>query len=67
MTMAERKLPLDETDLTQMKEALKDLDDADADIKLAEQAGINMDAQKTLSRETRTQITKIKQTFFPNR
>ncbi len=57
--------PLTTTDLEQMNEALKRLDEADALITRSIAAGIDMTEQKKRAMESRTQITRIKQTFFP--
>ena len=59
--------PLTDADLETMKEGIKRLDEADNLIKKSMAAGIDMKTQQERSREARTQITRIRQTFFPGR
>lgn len=57
--------PFTQEDLAKMKTGLEKLHDADAQIRKAQSAGINMDAQAKRTKELRVQLTQIKQTYFP--
>lgn len=59
--------PLTDSDLETMKEGLKRLDEADNLIKKSISAGLDMKTQQDRSRDARTQLTRIRQTFFPGR
>ncbi len=59
--------PLTDNDLNEINESLKALDEADALIDQSTRAGIDVIVQKDESREARTRLMKIKQTFFPGR
>ena len=57
--------PLGATDLEQINIRLDDLVNADEQIKLAEQAGLDVTSLRETARTQRTQLLKIKQTYFP--
>ena len=59
--------PLTEEDLVQINERLDDLTQADLIIDKAIRAGIDMAEPKKTAAETRVQLMKIKQAFFPGR
>ena len=63
--MATPEGPLSAADLTEMNTQLVKLDDAERLIDQAVRGGIPMDPQKDQVRSLRTQITKLKQSFFP--
>jgi len=57
--------PLTQADLERINSSLKSLDDADSIIERAKRAGIPLDEQEKESRDSRAQLLRIKQTFFP--
>lgn len=57
--------PLVKKDLTEINLRLDQLLEADEQIKLAERAGLEMEEMKTSARTLRSQLIKIKQTYFP--
>ena len=57
--------PLNEEDLKGINDNLATLDDLDAQLKLARQAGVNVDESMQRSRENRVQLLKLKSTYFP--
>lgn len=57
--------PLAEKDLQEINLNLDQLLAADEQIKLAERAGLNVEAQKETARTLRNQLLKVKQTYFP--
>lgn len=59
--------PLGEADLEAMKSRLDDLAKAEAIIEKAIRGGIDMSGQRTKARELRTQLTQLKNSFFPGR
>lgn len=59
--------PLTDDDFEQIKSQLSVLDDLDEQLRLAAQAGIDVEDQKKRARESRTQLTQLKNTYFPNR
>lgn len=59
--------PLTEQDFEDIKEKLALLDDVDQQIKLAQQAGVDVEGQREQSRQSREQLTRLKQTYFPGR
>ena len=52
--------------ITALKEGLKQLDDVDAQIAAAEQAGLDVATRKALAKQQREQITKLLQVYAPN-
>jgi len=59
--------PLTEEDFENIKVQLTTLDDLDEQLRLAAQAGVDVEDQKKRARESRTQLNKLKTTYFPNR
>ena len=59
--------PLTEADYEGIKQQLETLTDLDEELRLATQAGVDVTAQKEQARKNREQLTKLKQTYFPNR
>lgn len=57
--------PLTEEDKQRIDDNLRQLNEADEQIRLAEQAGLDVKALRDTAREQRAQLTKIKQTYFP--
>jgi len=57
--------PLNEQDLADIKNALKDLDDADQQAQTAMRAGIDVSEQIKQIKDKRAQLLKIKQVYFP--
>lgn len=57
--------PLVEKDLDDINTRLDQLIQADEQIKLAEQAGMDVSALKETARTQRNQLLRIKQTYFP--
>jgi hypothetical protein len=53
------------TDLENIKAQLRQLDEADSEIKRAKMAGIDMTVQEQQSKEARQQLLRIRQTYFP--
>jgi t-SNARE complex subunit (syntaxin) len=51
--------------LESLNASLKNLDNVDAAIRRAEQAGIDVAEQKTQARDARAKIIRIKGTYFP--
>lgn len=59
--------PLTDADYDGIKRQLDTLQDLDAELKKAAQAGIDVTAQKEQARQSREQLLKLKQTYFPNK
>lgn len=59
--------PLTEADYEGIKQQLETLSDLDEQLRLAAQAGVDVTAQKEQARQSREQLTRLKQTYFPNR
>lgn len=59
--------PLTEADYEGIKQQLDTLSDLDEQLRLATQAGVDVAAQKEQARQSREQLTRLKQTYFPNR
>ncbi len=57
--------PLHAEDLVEINNRLGDLLLADEEIKLAEQAGLDVTGLRETARNQRQQLIKIKQTYFP--
>lgn len=57
--------PLVEKDLVEINLRLDQLLQAEEQIKLAERAGLDVEAQKGSARDLRNQLLKVKQTYFP--
>ena len=57
--------PLGAKDLSQIQTNLDRLNLAEDEIKLAEQAGLDVSAFREQARTQRAQLLKIKQTYFP--
>lgn len=57
--------PLTEQDLEQMNANLQTLADLDEQVRLAQLAGVDVSDQKARITETRQQILKMKQAYFP--
>ena len=51
----------------QLEEAIKGTQLVDEQIKMAQQAGIDVGNASELNRENRTKLMKVKQTYFPGR
>ena len=58
--------PLTQDDKEQIERALVMIKDVQEDITRAEQAGMDVSAQKLKLAELQTQLQKIKGAFFPN-
>ncbi len=63
--MAEETGPLKAADLVELTAQLARLQTAELEIERAERAGIDLADQKTRVRDLRTQLSKIKQAYFP--
>jgi len=59
--------PFTTQDLTDLNEQLRQLDEADRLIVKAKQAGMDVGGNEVQSRELRTKLMRLKQTFFPGR
>jgi hypothetical protein len=59
--------PLTDRDLESIDANLAQLAEAEDQIKLAEQAGMDLSQQREQVRTQRAQLQKIKQTYFPGR
>lgn len=59
--------PLTEQDYEGIKTQLETLTALDEQLRLATQAGVDVTAQKEDARKSREQLTRLKQTYFPNR
>jgi hypothetical protein len=59
--------PLTDEHFQEMRKQLANLDEADAQIRKAIQAGIDMSAQQKQTAEMRTQLMKIAQAYFPGK
>jgi hypothetical protein len=59
--------PFTEADLTELQQKMRDLDRADRIIQRAKRGGLDMTTLEETSRELRTQLTKLKNAFFPGR
>jgi len=57
--------PLDDNDLSKIQTNLDKLQLAEEQIKLAEQAGLDVAQFRETARNQRAQLLKIKQTYFP--
>jgi hypothetical protein len=58
---------LTEQHLADIQKAMDNLNEAERQIKLARQAGLDTGAYETELKKTREQLTALKQTYFPNR
>jgi hypothetical protein len=58
---------LDEAHLSSINEGLAKLDEAERQIKLARQAGVDVGTWPTQVSDTRGKLLAIKQTYFPGR
>jgi uncharacterized membrane protein YjjP (DUF1212 family) len=65
--MPETGSPLTAEDLKALNENLERLDDASKIIDQATRGGIDMSEQRKQTQELRTQLLRIKQSFFPGR
>ena len=61
------RTPLTEQDFESIKTNLKRLDELDEDLRLASQAGIDVVDSKAQAKESRAQLNRLRQTYFPNR
>ena len=59
--------PLTENDLDQINSNLIQLKVADEQIKLAQQAGLDVTGLKDTANSQRSQLLKLKQTYFPGK
>ena len=59
--------PLTDTDLEQINANLIQLKIADEQIKLAQQAGLDVTGLKDTANSQRSQLLKLKQTYFPGK
>ena len=59
--------PFTASDLEEINAKLKQLDEADELMRRASSAGIDVSAQINQSKETRQQLLRFKQAFFPGR
>lgn len=59
--------PLTEADYEGIKQQLETLTDLDEQLRLATQAGVDVTSQREQARASREQLTRLKQTYFPNR
>lgn len=59
--------PLTDQDFETIKAQLETLDGLDEQLRLAEQAGIDVADNKKAARDARSQLNRLKQTYFPNR
>ena len=57
--------PLTQEDLAEMKNRLLQLDEAERQAKLAQQAGLDVKDQMAQIRDLRDKIQKLRQTYFP--
>lgn len=62
-----RAEPLTQTDLDDINRALTRLEDAEALMVKAQQAGIDIEAFRQRARESKDRLLAIKQSFFPGR
>lgn len=65
--MADLSSPLTEDHFNEIKMQLKNLNEADAQIRKATSAGIDMTAQQKQTADMRVQLMKIAQAYFPGR
>lgn len=65
--MAEAPEVLNEDDLTKLQSAIQKAERAEQIAEMAEQAGLDVTQQKQRAKETRDQLLRIKNTFFPGR
>lgn len=65
--MAEEDNPFTEDDFAEMQRRMADLDRADRIINRAMRGGLDVSTLKDTSAELRTQLTKLKNAFFPGR
>lgn len=65
--MPEEDNPFTEDDLLELQNRMKDLDRADRIINRAMRGGLDMSTLRDTSSELRTQLTKLKNAFFPGR
>lgn len=59
--------PLNEQHLADINNALQQLAEANRQIKLAKQAGIDVTAQEAEAKDTENKLRSIKQVYFPGR
>ena len=59
--------PLTENDLEQINNALAEIKSAEGIIAQAKAAGIPLERQEEMARETKEKLLKIKSAFFPGR
>lgn len=59
--------PLTEQDYEGIKTQLETLSALDEQLRLATQAGVDVTSQKEEARKSREQLTRLKQTYFPNK
>lgn len=64
--MAQRG-PLTEADLEGINLQLDRLSELEQELKLATQAGVDVSAQKEEARQSREQLIRLKQTYFPGK
>jgi len=65
--MAADSSPLTEEHFEEMKVQLRNLDEADAQIRRAITGGIDMAAQQKQTADMRVQLMKLAQAYFPGR
>jgi hypothetical protein len=65
--MPNQQPPFDETDLEQINERLKELDEADRIMTQALQAGVEVQPHQQRSQELRQKLLRMKQAFFPGK
>jgi hypothetical protein len=65
--MADNIHPLTEEHLASINQALEAADRANAQIKLAKMAGIDVSAQESQLKTSVDSLTRIKQVYFPGR
>jgi hypothetical protein len=59
--------PLGDRDYDDIKARMKDLEEAERQIDKAMNAGLDVTAQREQAKQLRAQLTRIKQTYFPNK
>ena len=60
-------IPLDDSHLAQINDALEKMKAVEYNMDLAHRAGIDMGAMKQATQELKTKLIGIKQTYFPGR
>lgn len=58
--------PLGDKELADIKQSLKQLDEAQEQVNLAKRAEFDVSAEEQKIREARTKLQKIRQVYFPN-